>query len=68
MAKVILDVPSEKMSSFVKAILSLGLDNHNISAAKFDEPKLSDKIKGGLNNFTRKYFGWEMNRNELEFE
>ena len=68
MAKVILDVPSEKMSLFVKAMLSLGLQEHNISTTTAEEPNFTDKIKGRFKNFTRKYLGWEMNRTELEFE
>ena len=67
MARVILDVPSEKMSLFVKAMLSLGLQEHNISTTD-EESNFTDKIKGRFKNFTRKYLGWEMNRTELEFE
>ena len=38
MARVILDVPSEKMSSFVRMVMQLGIDKHSISS-DFDGSK-----------------------------
>lgn len=68
MAKVILDIPSEKMSGFLQAILTLGIDKHAIASnyyASFPKQKpnfLKNLSKGIL------LFDWEFFNNELEFE
>ncbi len=66
MARVILDVPSEKMRPFLQSILSLGLDKHSVSSEKFPKKKPLAAFK----NFTDKYllFDWEFFCNELEYE
>jgi ABC-type transport system involved in Fe-S cluster assembly fused permease/ATPase subunit len=75
MARVILDVPSEKMGSFIRAIMQLGIDKHSISSEKEREvtetsrPERESLFSGkGFKNFTAKLFDWDRNRNELEFE
>lgn len=80
MARVILDVPTEKMSSFVRLVMQLGIDKHSISS-NFDgreEPaptpssRQRESFFAGTGNrirsFTSKLFDWDRNRNELEFE
>ncbi len=75
MARVILDVPSEQMGSFIRAIMQLGIDKHSISPEK--ERELPETIRlereslfsgRRFRNFTAKLFDWDRNRNELEFE
>lgn len=74
MARVILDVPSEKMGSFIRAIMQLGIDKHSISsereaAAASARPERESLFSGKrFKNFTSKLFDWDRNRNELEFE
>lgn len=75
MARVILDVPSEKMGSFIRAIMQLGIDKHSISSekeretAEFTRPERESLFSGKrFKNFTAKLFDWDRNRNELEFE
>lgn len=73
MARVILDVPSEKMGSFIRAIMQLGIDKHAISSerevAESARPERESIFSGKrFKNFTSKLFDWDRNRNELEFE
>jgi hypothetical protein len=73
MARVILDVPSEKMGSFIRAIMQLGIDKHSISsereATASARPERESIFSGKrFKNFTSKLFDWDRNRNELEFE
>ncbi|MBW0161520.1 MAG: hypothetical protein HYI21_01985 [Sediminibacterium sp. Gen4] len=71
MARVILDVPNEKMQPFLQAILNLGLERHAISSAKFDQTKVSERRKRrGLRQLISTYllFDWEFFSNELEYE
>ena len=73
MARVILDVPSEKMGSFIRAIMQLGIEKHAISsereAASSARPERESLFSGKrFKNFTTKLFDWDRNRNELEFE
>ena len=71
MARVILDVPTEKMQPFLKAILNLGLDHHAIHsdhARRHNQP-LSER-KNFLKHFSGPFllFDWEFFSNELEYE
>ncbi len=79
MARVILDVPSEKMSSFVRMVMQLGIDKHSISSnfngseepAPTPAPRQQREgfFSGNrLRSFTSKLLDWDRNRNELEFE
>ena len=73
MARVILDVPSEKMGSFIRMIMQLGIDKHAISSERevteSSRPERESLFSGRrFKNFTSKLFDWDRNRNELEFE
>jgi hypothetical protein len=73
MARVILDVPSEKMGSFIRAIMQLGIEKHAISsereAAESARPGRESLFSGKrFKDFTSKLLDWDRNRNELEFE
>lgn len=71
MARVILDVPNEKMKPFIKAILNLGLERHAISSPKFDEQVIHNRqSRRSLRRLISTYllFDWEFFSNELEYE
>lgn len=71
MARVILDVPTEKMQPFLQAILNLGLERHAISSAKFNQTKDSERRRRrSLRQLISTYllFDWEFFSNELEYE
>jgi hypothetical protein len=73
MARVILDVPSEKMGSFIRMIMQLGIDKHSISSEReVTETARPEREKffsrKNFASFTSKLFDWDRNRNELEFE
>jgi hypothetical protein len=66
MARVSIDVPTEKMQSFLQAIVSLGIDTRSVLTKRYrkaveQKKKLSHSLKHML-------FGWEYFSNELEFE
>lgn len=72
MARVILDVPSEKMHSFINAVLSLGIDRHAISSTRL---RHRSSHKRSVHEFSLKsisssflLFDWEFFSNELEYE
>lgn len=68
MATVILDIPSEKMRSFMQMILQLGIEKHSIKS-DFHNARTNQYIKTKhslTNNFL--LFDWEFFNNELEFE
>lgn len=73
MTRVILDVPTDKMKSFVKAILNLGLDRHAIRSEAqhhdYGHQRLK-KRKNLLKAISSSYvlFDWEFFSNELEYE
>lgn len=65
MAKVQIEVPKDKMQSFLQAIVNLGLDTSSVLTKRYrktvdQQRKISDTLK--------KFFGWEYFSNELEFE
>lgn len=64
MAKVILDIPKDKMASFLNLIVSLGIDKHAITSNPSPVPK--KKILPSISKFL--LFDWEFFNNELEFE
>jgi hypothetical protein len=71
MARVVLDIPTEKIPGFIQLILKLGIDKHAISSSlseKKDFPKT--KISKPFRLFSQKFllFDWEFFSNELEFE
>jgi hypothetical protein len=66
MAKISVEVPNEKMPSFLQAIINLGLDTRSVLTKRYrktieQKKRLSDSLKGML-------FGWEYYSNELEYE
>lgn len=71
MATVILDVPNEKIQSFVSMILQLGIDKHRITSNAFASSNPENSIEQQLENykmFRPRYWDWEVHKNELEFE
>ncbi|MEN9298068.1 MAG: hypothetical protein RLZZ429_381 [Bacteroidota bacterium] len=71
MARVILDVPTEKMQPFLQAILNLGLERHAISSSKFQKNTVIErKRRRGFRHLISTYvlFDWEFFSNELEYE
>jgi hypothetical protein len=67
MATVILDVPSEKIKSFVKMILDLGIEKNRI-IPDTDEKTISPQKPWYKRFKPHPYFDWEFFSNELEFE
>lgn len=70
MARIILDVPTEKIKLFIELLMRLGIDKHSI-ASSFDEEHLKQLQKGKIYRSLAKNFklpGWEFFCNELEFE
>jgi hypothetical protein len=65
MAKVQIDVPKDKMQSFLQAILNLGLDTSAVLTKRYR--KTVDQQRK-ISNSLKKFFGWESFSNELEFE
>lgn len=71
MARVILDVPNDKIQPFLKAILNLGIDRHAISSNESRRRSLSSRNrKNILKRFSGSFllFDWEFFSNELEYE
>ncbi|MFY8091353.1 MAG: hypothetical protein ACOVMI_08870 [Chitinophagaceae bacterium] len=68
MATVILEIPSEKMRSFMQMVINLGIEKHSIkSEASIERNKKYNNTRRNLaNNFL--LFDWEFFNNELEFE
>ena len=71
MAKVSVNVPTEKMNSFVQAIVSLGIDARGIIKQRYkksllQKKKLSDSLHKISSSFI--LFDWEFFSNELEYE
>jgi len=72
MARVILDVPSEKMKSFIQLISNLGLEKHIIPSG-FDSAEVKKNVfkkYKPLHDFRQQFhlFDWDFFSNELEFE
>jgi hypothetical protein len=68
MARVVLDIPNEKMSGFLQAILNLGIDKHAIASNYY--AFIPKQKKDFLKNISQGIllFDWEFFNNELEFE
>lgn len=68
MVKVVIDIPKEKMSSFLNMVVNLGIEKHSI----LSEPTLLHQPK--KRRFPLRplkkilLFDWEFFNNELEFE
>lgn len=75
MARVILDVPTEKMQSFIQLIMKLGIDKHSIASQQQPDKHSSLRTSSSkpgkrVRLFRDKFllFDWEFFSNELEFE
>lgn len=77
MTKVILDVPTDKMHSFIKLVLKLGIDKHTISSGNqtmVPDGNTATSIISDHSGRTKKRFSsfllfdWEFFSNELEYE
>jgi len=71
MATVILDVPNEKIQSFVSMILQLGIDKHRITSNAFSYNEPDNSIEKQIENYKTyrpRYWDWDVHKNELEFE
>ncbi|RFM25807.1 hypothetical protein [Deminuibacter soli] len=70
MTRVILDIPTDKMRSFVRLLHELGLDGSSIRQAIHAPYRLKNREKNLLRKIYRSYllFDWEFYSNELEFE
>jgi len=71
MAKVSIDVPRDKMQSFIQAIIGLGIDTHSVISNQYkktvqQKKKLSNSLKKISSSFI--LFDWEYFSNELEYE
>ena len=71
MAKVSLDVPSDKMQSFIQAVISLGIDTQSVIKRRYrktiqQKKKLSNSLQKISSSFI--LFDWEYFSNELEYE
>ena len=65
MAKVILDIPTEKMSTFLKLVLQLGISDIAIQSKSNMKPNKKDLLAQISSHLL---FDWEFFSNELEFE
>lgn len=65
MTKVILHIPSEKVHSFLNAVVKLGIKENAIQS-NFTPKKSSKNFPFPLSKFV--LFDWEFFSNELEFE
>ncbi len=71
MARVVLDIPAEKMSSFIKALLSLGIDTQMIAVNRLSKSFMRKRrIANSLKKISASFilFDWEFFSNELEYE
>ena len=71
MAKVSLEVPTDKMPSFIQAVLSLGIDANSLIKRGYrktiqQKKNLSNSLKKISSSFI--LFDWEYFSNELEYE
>jgi len=69
MAKVVLEVPTEKMQPFLQLVANLGLDKHAIASKHSDDSQLTTE-RNFFKKLSSKFllFDWEYFNNELEFE
>jgi hypothetical protein len=69
LAKIVLDIPTDKMPSFLNLIVKMGIDKHAIRPEPTEQTH-SKKRHHPLHRFSQKFllFDWEFYDNELEFE
>ncbi|MDI9365109.1 MAG: hypothetical protein QM541_09175 [Flavobacterium sp.] len=65
MARIILEIPDEKLKLFLQTIVNLGLENHVINSKINQRQSLKKRI-----NYPSQLLltGWEFFSNELEYE
>ena len=70
MARVTLDIPSDKMPSFAQAIINLGINSRSIISKKLKKTFLSYQRLANLKKSSSRFilFDWEFFSNELEYE
>ncbi|MDB5212041.1 MAG: hypothetical protein JWQ30_2868 [Sediminibacterium sp.] len=71
MAKISVDVPTEKMNSFVQAVINLGIDARGVIKKRYKKSLLQKKrIANSLKKISHSFilFDWEYFSNELEYE
>lgn len=70
MARVVLDVPSEKIQPFVQMVLALGIEKHRISSNAFQTTSAKEQKNNWFPDVHFRPYSpaWELNKNELEFE
>jgi dihydroorotate dehydrogenase len=71
MAKISVDVPTEKMNSFVQAVISLGIDARGVIKKRYKKSLLQKKrLAASLKKISSSFilFDWEYFSNELEYE
>jgi len=71
MVKVLLDIPTEKMQSFMQLMLELGVDHRSIPLAYLHPKESKRQPKRRLfHPYANKFllFDWEFFTNELEYE
>ncbi|MEO8172269.1 MAG: hypothetical protein ABI581_04265 [Sediminibacterium sp.] len=71
MAKISVDVPAEKMNSFVQAVISLGIDARGLIKKRYKKSLLQKKrLANTLQKISSSFilFDWEFFSNELEYE
>jgi hypothetical protein len=66
MAKVSIEVPKDKMQSFLQAVINLGIDTKAVLTKRYRKALTSEAMKKFSTSFGR--FGWEYFSNELEYE
>lgn len=71
MAKVSLEVPTDKMQSFIQAVISMGIDTRSVITKRYkktvqQKKNLSSSLKKISSSFI--LFDWEFFSNELEYE
>jgi hypothetical protein len=71
MAKMVVDVPTDKMQSFIKAVVNLGIDSRAVITKRYKKLFAKQKqLAGTLKKISSSFilFDWEFFSNELEYE
>lgn len=71
MTRVVLDIPDNKLHSFIKAVSGLGLDSHVLPYKRSGkyfvrQRRIANSLKKIYSSFI--LFDWEFFSNELEYE
>ena len=68
MPQVTLSVPHEKLPLLKDVLYSIGIDRGQIRSNSKAVISHLSTVKKNAGSLYQKYFGWEYNMNELEFE